>query len=84
MLINFAEDALGEALSNREGLEMREVECVKGGCSRNGMKSLVLHVELRISVVSRLLISLSIEEKGLALVLSCRMAERQEDKFRPV
>lgn len=30
MLINFAEDTLWEALSNREGLEMREeLECLK-------------------------------------------------------
>lgn len=47
MLINFAEDTPWEALSDKGGLEMREeLECVKGGSSRNGMKSLVLYVEL--------------------------------------
>lgn len=39
MLIKFAGDTLWEALSNREGLEMREEqECMKGCSSRKEMK----------------------------------------------
>lgn len=76
MLINFAGDTLWEALSTTEGLEMREeLACIKGRSSGNGMKSLVLYVKLRVSVVSRLLISLSVE-KVLALIVNCRMAVR--------
>lgn len=71
MLINFAEDTLWEALSKREGVEMREeLECIKCGSSRNGMKFFVLYVKLKVSVVSRSLISFSVEEKVLALVLN--------------
>lgn len=37
----------------KEELETREeLECVKGRSSRNRMKSLVLHVKLRVSVPS--------------------------------
>ena len=75
MLINFAEHTLWEALSNREGLEMREeLGCIKGRSSRNGLKSLVSSVKPRVSVVSRLPISLSVEEEVLALIVHCRMA----------
>lgn len=38
------------------------------------MKSLVLYVKPRVSVVSMLFISLSVEEKVLALIVNCRMA----------
>lgn len=74
MLINFAEDTLWEALPKREGVEMREeLEYIKCGSSRNGIKFFVLYVKLKVSVVSRSLISFSVEEKVLALVLNCRM-----------
>lgn len=46
----------------------------KGRSSRNRMKPLILCVKLRVSVASRLLISLSVEEKVLALIVNCGMA----------
>lgn len=74
MLIKFAEDSLWEALSNREGLEMREeLEYIKSHRSRNDIKSIVFYVNLRASVVSRLFISLSVEKKVLVLIVNCRM-----------
>lgn len=75
----------GRHCQKREELEMREeLECVKGYGRRNGRKSLVLYVKLRVSVVSRVFISLSGgESPGFDSYLQngCKC---EKDTFHPI